>query len=143
MADFPPPQHTSVVRGPDQAPTAAALVAYVMFGLAALTQIGGSGLVVPAPLLTFIGIIGVIIAYVKRPGARGTWLESHMTWLIRTFWWSTVWAVIGWIVLLALAIVLIGFALGPLIWAVTAIWVLYRVIRGIIYFKDQRAIPGV
>ena len=45
--------------------------------------------------------------------------------------------------LIALAIVLIGFALGPLIWAVTAAWVLYRVIRGLLYFKDQRPIPGV
>ena len=44
---------------------------------------------------------------------------------------------------MSLAIVLIGFALGPLIWAVTAAWVLYRVIRGILYFKDQRPIPGV
>ena len=142
MAEFPPPQGTTVARGIDQAPTGAALVAYVLFGLAALTQIGGSGLVVPAPLLTFIGIIGVIVAYVKRSDARGTWLESHMSWLISTFWWSTVWAVIGWVVFLALAIVLIGFALGPLIWAITAIWVLYRVIRGILYFKDQRPIPG-
>jgi uncharacterized membrane protein len=140
MADFPPPQG-STVRTVDQAPTTAALVAYVLIGFAALTQIGSSGLAVPAPLLTFIGVIGVIVAYVKRGEARGTWLESHMTWLIRTFWWSTVWALIGWVVLVLLAIVLIGFALGPLIWMVTAIWVLYRVIKGVLYFKDQRAIP--
>lgn len=140
MADFPPPQGTTL-RNDAAAPTTAALVAYVLFGLAALTQIGGSGVAVPAPLLTLIGVIGVVVAYVKRGEARGTWLESHMTWLIRTFWWSTVWAAIGWLVLLLLAIVLIGFALGPLIWAVTAIWVLYRVIRGVMYFKDQRPIP--
>ncbi|HVE50973.1 MAG TPA: hypothetical protein VNG69_15320 [Casimicrobiaceae bacterium] len=140
MADYPPP-HGSALPRQDTAPTTAALIAYILFGLAALTQIGGSGLVVPAPLLTLIGIIGVIVAYVKRSEARGTWLESHMSWLISTFWWSTVWAVIGWIVFLLLAIVLIGFALGPLIWAITAIWVLYRVIRGFVYFKDQRPIP--
>jgi uncharacterized membrane protein len=124
-------------------PVTAALIAYILFAFGAVTQVAGSGLVVPAPLLTFIGIVGVIVAYVKRGDARGTWLESHMTWLIRTFWWSTVWALIGWVVLIALAIVLIGFALGPLIWGVTAIWVLYRVIRGILLFKDSRPIPGV
>jgi uncharacterized membrane protein len=141
MADYPAPQPSATaVASP---PTTAALLAYVLLGFAALTQIGSSGLVVPAPLLTLIGVIGVIIAYVKRSEARGTWLESHMTWLIRTFWWSTIWAVIGWIVLILLAIVLVGFALGPLIWAVTAIWVLYRVIRGVLYYKDQKAIPGV
>ena len=118
----------------------AALIAYLLFGLAALTQFASSGLVVPAPLLTFIGIIGVIVAYVKRGDSRGTWVESHMTWLIRTFWWSTVWALIGWAVFILLAIIVIGLALGPLIWAITAIWVLYRVIKGVLYFKDQRPI---
>ena len=141
MAQFPPPQGSSVVTANDNVPTMAALVAYLMFGLAALTQIAGSGVAVPAPLLTLFGVVGVIIAYVKRGDARGTWLESHMTWLIRTFWWSTVWAMIGWAVLVLLAIVLIGFALGPLIWAITAVWVLYRVIKGVLYFKDRRAIP--
>ncbi len=97
----------------------------------------------PAPLLTIIGIIGVVIAYLQRADARGTWVESHLTWLIRTFWWSTIWAVIGWIVLILFAIILIGFALGPLIWGATAIWVLYRVIRGVLLFKDSRPIPGV
>ena len=64
-----------------------------------------------------------------------------MTWLIRTFWWSTVWALIGWVLLVLLAIVLIGFALGPLIWAITAVWVLYRVIKGVMYYNKQQPIP--
>ncbi len=139
MADFPPPR-TAIQAG--SPPTTAILVVYLLLGLAALTQIAGSGLATPAPLLTLIGIIAVIIAYVKRDEARGTWLESHVNWLIRTFWWSTLWAVIGWAVLILLAIVVIGFALGPLIWGVVAIWVIYRVIRGVLYFKDQRPLPG-
>jgi uncharacterized membrane protein len=140
MAQFPPPRDSQVITT-SAAPTTAALIAYLLFGLAALMQIGGSGIAVPAPLLTIVGIVGVIIAYIKRDDARGTWVESHMTWLIRTFWWSTLWALIGWVVLIVFAIVLIGLALGPLIWAVVAIWVAYRVIKGVLYFKDQRAIP--
>ena len=140
MADFPPPQ-SSALPATRAVPATAAIIAYALFGFAALTQIGGSGLAVPAPLLTWIAIVGVIIAYVKRGDARGTWLESHMTQLIRLFWWSTAWAIIGWIVLALFAIVLIGFALGPLIWAATAVWVLYRVIRGALYLKDQRPYP--
>jgi uncharacterized membrane protein len=140
MAQFPPPQSSTVLTPSAQVPTMAALIAYLLFGLAALTQFASSGLVVPAPLLTFIGIIGVIVAYVKRGDSRGTWVESHMTWLIGTFWWSTVWALIGWVVFIVLGIIVIGLALGPLIWAITAIWVLYRVIKGVLYFKDQRPI---
>ena len=75
MAQFPPPQPSSAVTHSAQAPTMAVLVAYLLFGLAALTQIGGSGIAVPAPLLTFIGVIGVIVAYVKRGESRGTWVE--------------------------------------------------------------------
>jgi uncharacterized membrane protein len=126
-----------------QPPTTSTLVAYLLFALAAVTQIAGSGLVVPAPLLTIVGIIGVVIAYVQRGDARGTWVESHLTWLIRTFWWSTIWAVIGWIVFLLFAIILIGLALGPLIWGATAIWVLYRVIRGALLFKDSKPVSGM
>jgi uncharacterized membrane protein len=137
MAEFPLPQSSTVVTTGAQAPTMAALLAYVLFGLAALTQIGGSGIAVPAPLLTFIGIIGVIVAYVKRGDSRGTWVESHMTWLISTFWWSTLWAVLGWV----LFVTIIGIPFALLLWALVAIWVLYRVIKGVVYFKDQRPIP--
>ena len=35
----------------------------------------------------------------------------------------------------------IGAAVALLLWALVAIWVLYRVIKGVIYFKDQRPIP--
>lgn len=137
MAQFPPPQSSTAVTPGVQAPTMAALVAYVLFGLAALTQIGGSGIAVPAPLLTFVGIIGVIVAYVKRSDSRGTWVESHMTSLIRMFWWSTLWAVLGWV----LFVTIIGIPFALVLWAVVAIWVLYRVIKGVVYFKDQRPIP--
>jgi uncharacterized membrane protein len=141
MAQFPPPQGSSVVTTNDGVPTMAAVVAYLLLGFAAFTQIVGSGVAVPAPLLTLVGVIGVIVAYVKRGDARGTWLESHMTWLIRTFWWSTLWALIGWAVLILLAVVVIGFALGPLIWAIVAIWVLYRVIRGLMNLNARRPMP--
>lgn len=144
MADYQAvPTSASTQDVTRQPPVTSTLVAYLLFGLAALTQIAGSGLAVPAPLLTIVGVVGVIIAYVQRGDARGTWVESHVTWLIRTFWWSTIWAVIGWIVLILFAVILIGFALGPLIWGATAIWVLYRVIRGVLRLKDSQAIPGV
>ena len=91
-------------------------------------------------LLTLVGIAGVIVAYIKRSDARNVARIAHDL-ADRTFWWSTLWALIGWAVLVLFAIVLIGLALGPLIWAVVAIWVAYRVIKGVMYFKDQRPLP--
>ncbi len=86
----------------------------------------------------------MIVCYVKRAEAQGTWVASHLTWLIRTFWFSLLWTVIGWIVFWVLLIVfLIGPLLAVCIWAVTAIWILYRVIRGYLLFKDSQPVPGI
>jgi uncharacterized membrane protein len=78
--------------------------------------------------------VGVILNYVKRPEARGTWLESHFNWQIRTFWWSLLWFAVG----LALAVVLIGF----FIMLAAAVWVMYRAIRGWVELTDNQPMPG-
>ena len=75
------------------------------------------GLPLIAPLLASSASSAVIVCYVKRDDAAGTWVASHFTWLIRTFWWSLLWAVIGWLVMLTLGLILIGIpiALGDLV----------------------------
>ena len=120
-------------------PISATLIVYVLFAIAAVVAIAGHGMAVGAPLLTLVGIVAVIVAYVKRPDARGTWTESHLTWLIRTFWWSLLWNIIGGIVF----ITLIGIPIAYAIWIATTIWVIYRLVRGYLYFKDSKPIPGV
>ena len=64
----------------------------------------------------------VVINYLRRSQAAGTWLESHFTWQIRTFWWSLAWCVLG----LATAVLLVGL----LILAASAVWFVYRIVRG-------------
>ena len=61
-----------------------------------------------------VGIAGLIVAYVKRDDARGTWVASHLTWLIRTFWFSFLWGIVGGIVLVVLGIILIGIPIAIL-----------------------------
>jgi uncharacterized membrane protein len=136
MAEFPTPQSTSGASG---APVSAGVLAYALFGIGAVLELARSGLAAPAPLMTIFGIVAVIVCYVKRGDAAGTWVASHFTWLIRTFWWSFVLGIIGWI----LFITLIGIPIAIAIWIVVAIWVIYRVIRGYLAFKDSQAIPGV
>ena len=103
-----------------------------------LAGIVGHGLLVGAPLFTILGIIGVIIAYASRGDARGTWLESHVNWLIRTFWWSLLWNWIGWLIALSL----IGIPLAWAIWLATTIWVLYRVVKGYLRFHQSQPVGG-
>ena len=67
-------------------------------------------------------IIGLVIAYINR-GKAGGWIETHYTWLIRTFWI----ALLGGVVSLLLMIVGIGFLLGIAV----AIWVIVRCIVGL------------
>ena len=78
------------------------------------------------------GIVGVIIAYVKRGDLAGTPFESHMTSAIRTFWISLIVGIIGFV----LVFVLIGF----LVLGLLALWHLFRVIRGLVYALDGKEI---
>jgi uncharacterized membrane protein len=91
------------------------------------------GLQLAGFLVPFTPIAGVVLNYVKRAEARGTWLESHFTWQIRTFWWSLLWCAVG----LALAVVLIGF----FILLAAAVWVLYRAIRGWVELSEGKPAP--
>jgi uncharacterized membrane protein len=141
MADYPAPNVIDV----GTAPVSGALLAYLLFGIAAFVAlVSAGGLVVAAPLMGLLGIVGVIVAYVKRDDAKGTWVASHLRWLIRTFWYSTLWGVVGAIIYVLLFIVLLlGVLLAHLIWGATSIWVIYRVVRGYLLFKDNRPIPGM
>jgi uncharacterized membrane protein len=121
----------------------ATLLVYGLFGLAALIAIVAHGFPPFAPLGGLAGIIAIIVAYVKRSEASGTWLASHYRWLIRTFWFSLLWGLVGLVLLLALALVLIGFVVGPIVWIATSIWVLYRLIRGYLLFNDSKPVSAI
>ena len=54
-------------------------------------------------------IIAVIMNYIYRGDARGTWLESHFTWQIRTFWFAAAWALLVAVVSIPLTLIVIGF----------------------------------
>jgi uncharacterized membrane protein len=146
MAEFPAPKtsYSNAEVVPRTPPASGGLLAYALFGTAAAVALISHGFPFAAPFMGIIGIAGLIVAYVKRDEAQGTWVESHLRWLIRTFWWSFFWAVIGGIVFVLLFIV---FLLGPIlawfIWGAASIWVLYRVIRGYLLFKDEKPVPGM
>ncbi len=77
---------------------------------------------------------GVIINYVRRDDVRGTWLESHFRWQIRTFWFTILWTAIG----VATVIFLIGWGV---LFAAT-LWLIYRIVRGWLYLSEKRPMPG-
>ena len=79
-------------------------------------------------------VVGVILNYLKRDEVKGTWLESHFTWQIRTFWIGLIASLIGFI----LIFVLIGF----FILAATLVWTIYRVIKGYLLLDAEKPIEN-
>ena len=78
-------------------------------------------------------IVAIVLDYIKREDAQGTWLESHFRWQIGTFWWSLLWLVVGWIAWILL--------LGWLVWGVAAVWFIYRIAKGWLNLNDNKPMP--
>ncbi len=113
---------------------------HVVYGLHAFSAIVGltsAAFVVTAFLTGWPSIIAVIINYVKRGDVRGTFLESHFSWQIRTFWWALLWFVIAGLFIITFVGMVIGF---PLL-IVVGIWVLYRIVRGWLALFSGKPMP--
>ena len=63
-------------------------------------------------------IVAVIINYVKRDDVRGTWIESHFDWQIKTFWIGLA----GWVV------------------GVITVWGIYRIVKGWLALNDGKPV---
>jgi uncharacterized membrane protein len=84
-------------------------------------------------LLGVTWIVAVVINYVKKEDVAGTWLESHFSWQIRTFWWGLLWGVIGFVT----AFIIVGFAV---LFADT-VWIIYRIVKGWLRLSENRPVP--
>ena len=115
-------------------------ITHVIYGLHALSVVValvGATTIVGSFLFSVPSLLAVILNYVKRAEVRGTWLDSHFSWQIRTFWFTLLWAVVG----LLVFITIIGIPLALAIWGITGLWVVYRVVRGWWALAENRALP--
>lgn len=115
-------------------------VIYALHTLSILIGVTSAATIIGAFVFGVPSIVAVIINYVKRSDVRGTFLESHFRWQIRTFWFAALWATLGVLLWIVLAIVLIGFLIGPAILMLTGFWVIYRVARGWLALRDGQAV---
>ncbi len=131
-------------RPADQEPHASLVtMTHVTYGLHALgLAIGafGASTVIGSFVFGWPSIIAVIINYVKRGEARGTWLESHFAWQIRTFWFAVFWACFVILLGAVFVIVLLGFAIWAVGLFVLCCWAIYRIARGWLRLADRRAL---
>ena len=86
------------MRDPDPSLITTLHVTYALHAVGLAIGAFGASTVVGAFIFGWPSIIAVIINYVKRGDARGTWLESHFTWQMRTFWYAMLWAAVVFLV---------------------------------------------
>lgn len=91
--------------------------------------------------LGLLSIIPIFFNYQKRQETAGTWVASHHSWMIRSFWWYAGWMFLGWLAVLALGWVLIGFPIAFVIWGVAWVWKAYRLIRGFLELNSNKPMP--
>ena len=113
---------------------------YALHAFSALIGLFGSAFVATAFVATLPSIVAVVMNYLRRGEARGTYLDSHFSWQLRTFWWAVAWLVVVFVLSAPLMLILVGFFTFWIGAAVLGVWIVYRVARGWLRLKDGQAI---
>ena len=100
---------------------------YLMHGLAPFTA-------------WLLAIVAVVIGIAKRADVSGTYLETHISWLARTFWWGLLWIAVSGLITVVLVVTIVGILIWWLPWTILFLWYLYRVIRGWLRLNDGKPI---
>lgn len=118
-------------------------IIYALHTLGLVLGAFGAATVIGSFLFGWPSIIAVIVSYIYRGEAKGSWLESHYAWAIRTFWIALVIAVIVGLISAPL-ILLFGF--GLVTWFIgmfaLGIWAIYRIARGWLRLNDKQPMPA-
>jgi len=112
-------------------------VVHAVYGLHSLSILIGvttAASVIGAFVFGVPSIVAVVVNYLKRAEAVGTFLESHFRWQIRTFWFAVLWCVIGG----TLFVTLVGIPIALGIFLGAGIWTIYRIARGWLALRDRR-----
>lgn len=129
---------TSLPSGASREPLPSVLtvanVVYALHAFAIAVGIFGTATVVGSFLMSLPSIAAVVLNYIKRGDARGTWAESHYRWQIRTFWYSIFWVLLA--SLLFVTVIGIPFAFAIL--GIVTLWLAYRVGKGWLRLRDGR-----
>ena len=111
---------------------------YALHGLSILIGILTAATIVGAFVFGIPSIIAVVINYLKRADASGTYIESHFRWQIRTFWFSLLWVLVA----AVLFITILGIPLAIVVLFAAGLWAIYRIARGWLALRDRRSMYG-
>ena len=107
---------------------------YALHALSLLIGITTAATIIGAFVFGVPSIIAVVINYLKRGEARGTYLDSHFRWQIRTFWFGLLWCLLGGF----LFVTFIGIPLAIVVFIGAGVWVIYRIVKGWLTLRDRK-----
>ena len=108
---------------------------YALHAVSILTGVAGSAFIATYFVFGLPSIVAVVMNYVRRPLVRGTWLESHFRWQLRTFWITLL------VLLSPLVITIVLIPVVILATVVLGLWAMYRIARGWLALRDGRSLP--
>ena len=129
------------LTAPNPSLVTVANIVYGLHGVSLVIGAFGAATLIGSFLFGWPSIIAVIINYVKRSEVRGTYLESHFRWQIRTFWYALLWALLAGLISVLLAPILVGFLTWPVLMFALGVWAIYRVARGWLVLRDGKPMP--
>jgi len=121
-------------KTPDPSLITTTHIIYGLHTLSILIGLTSAITVVGAFVFGIPSIVAVIVNYVNQASARGTFLESHFRWQIRTFWFALMWILIG----IVLFLTIIGIPIAWIVIVGAGIWVIYRIARGWLTLQDRK-----
>ncbi len=117
-------------------------IIYALHALGLVIGAFGAASIVGSFLFGWPSIIAVIVSYIYRGDAAGTWLESHFKWAIKTFWLALVFAlVIGFVSLVLVPLFGLGLVTGMVGFALLGVWAIYRIARGWLRLNSRQTMP--
>ncbi len=115
-------------------------IIYALHSLSVLIGLTSAVTIVGSFIFGLPSIIAVIMNYARQSDVRGTFLESHFRWQIRTFWFALLWVIVILGLSLPLMLVIVGFVTLWIGFVLLGIWVIYRIIRGWLALRDQQPV---
>ena len=119
------------------APSGIVTTAHIVYALhtaAVVIGVTSPATIVGSFLFGIPSIVAVVLNYVRRPEARGSFVESHFRWQIRTFWYALLWFTVCWIFL----VTIIGIPIAFVGFGLVTVWLVYRIARGWLRLRESQ-----
>ena len=116
-------------------------IVYALHTVSILVGLTTGASIAGAFIFSWPSILAVILNYVFRGDAEGTYVESHFAWQIRTFWMAALWLVLMFIIGTVLMFIGLGIFVFVIGFLVLGVWVAYRIIYGWLKLGRHEGLP--